>query len=59
MNLCFLGGKIQSDINFNFIMTGKNYSIAEFLIQLFDGTILYLKVYDNIADYFYRRLQKR
>lgn len=59
MNLCFLGGRIQSEINFNFIMRGKKYSIVEFLLELFDGTMLHLKVYDDIADYMYKSLQKR
>lgn len=59
MNLCLLAGRIQSEIDFNFIMYGRNFSIAEFILELFDGTLLYLKAYDDIADYFYRKLKKR
>lgn len=56
MNLCFLCGKILSEIDFKFILTGKNYSIANFTLRLFDGTLLYVKVYDDVADYSYRKL---
>lgn len=56
MNLCFLCGKISSKIDFKFILTGKNYSIAKFTLKLFDGTLLYVKVFDDVADYSYRKL---
>ena len=58
MNLCFLAGKIYSDIDFNFIMKGKNYSIAQFILELFDGTLVYLNAYDDVADYLYSKFKK-
>ena len=40
MNLCYLSGKIVSDINFKFIINSKNISIAYFNLQLNSGNII-------------------
>ena len=58
MNLCFLAGKIVSDINFKFIINSKNISIACFNLQLNNGSIIKVSGYNEIADYCYSNLRK-
>lgn len=58
MNICFLMGKIISEINFKFMIQGKNKSIAIFQIEVENKTIITVKGYDEIADYCYNQLQK-
>ena len=58
MNLCFLYGKIISDIDFKFIMNNKNKtSISVYKIQLNNKSIVTVKGYNEIADYCYRNLK--
>ena len=57
MNICFLYGKIISDIDFKFIMNNKNKtSISVYKIQLNNKSIVTVKGYNEIADYCYRNL---
>lgn len=58
MNICFLMGKIISEINFKFMIQGKNKYIAIFQIEVENKTIITVKGYDEIADYCYNQLQK-
>ena len=58
MNLCFLYGKVISDIEFNFIINNKNKSIAIFKIKLSNESILTVKAYNELADYCYSRIKK-
>lgn len=58
MNICFLMGKIISEINFKFMIQGKNKSIAIFQIEVENKTIITVKGYNEIADYCYNQLQK-
>lgn len=58
MNLCILFGKIISDIEFKFIINGKNKSIAYFDMELLNNSIIYVKAYDEMADLIYRKLRK-
>ena len=58
MNLCFVIGKIISDIEFKFIINGKNISVAIFEIQLENNSIIKVKGYNEIADYCYQKLVK-
>lgn len=58
MNICFLMGKIISEINFKFMIQGKNKSIAIFQIEVENKTIITVKGYDEIADYCYEQLKK-
>lgn len=57
MNKCFFGGKIESEINFKFIISGKKYSAVKFKLKLFDNTVLNVVGYNYVADYIYRKLK--
>ena len=59
MNICFLMGKIVSDINFKFIIHDrKNTSIAIFEVQLDNKSIITVIGYNELADFCYSRLKK-
>lgn len=58
MNLCFLIGKICSEIKFEFILNSKDISIAIFDIELLNGSIIKVKAYKETADYCYVNLEK-
>ena len=58
MNICFFIGKIISEIQFDFILNGKDISIARFDIELLNGSIVKVKGYNEIADYCYRNLKR-
>ncbi len=58
MNLCFIIGKIVSEIEFKFIINSKNISIAYFKIELLNKSIVQVKAYNELADYCYSKLQK-
>ncbi len=56
MNLCFLIGKIISEIDYKFILDSKNIAIAMFEIQIRNQSIIKIKAYDGIADWCYQKL---
>lgn len=58
MNLCFLIGKIISDIKFEFIWNSKNISVTQFMIEVNKNCIIKVKAYDEIADWCYQKLVK-
>lgn len=58
MNLYLCAGIIISEMKFKFILQGKRFSAIKFKIRLFDTTVIDVIVYDNIADYAYRKLRK-
>ena len=59
MNICFLKGKIISDIKFKFIINNKKYySISIFKIKLDNKSIITVKGYNETADWCYRNLIK-
>ena len=58
MNLCFLIGKIVSDIEFKFTINSKNISVVIFEIQLENNSIIKAKGYNEIADLCYQKLVK-
>ena len=59
MNICFLIGKIISDIEFKFIVDNKSYyAIAIFQIELNNKSIITVKGYNKIADICYSRLRE-
>ena len=57
MNLCFVIGKIVSDIKFEFIINSKNISVAIFEIELSNNSTVKVKGYNEIADYCYKDLK--
>lgn len=56
MNFDYIIGKIISDINFEFIIESKDYSIAIFELQLSNGSTIEVKAYNELADYCYLKL---
>ena len=58
MNLCFFTGKVITDIEFKFIIEGRNVSVAIFEILLTNENIIKVKAYDEMADYCYSKLNK-
>ena len=58
MNLCFLIGKIISEINFKFVLNSKNISIIYFEIELNNKSIVEVKAHNELADYCYSKLKK-
>ena len=57
MNICFLIGRIVSEIQFEFILSSKRISIAIFKLKLSNESIIEIQAYDEIADYCYRNLK--
>ena len=57
MNICFVFGKIISEINFEFIINNKNISIAYFYLELKSNTIIKIIGYDGCADFCFRKLK--
>ena len=58
MNLCFLMGKIISDIEFNFVLNSKNISIARFTLEVDENCMIIIKAYNGTADWCYQNLIK-
>ena len=58
MNLCFLMGKINSEIDFNFILNSKNISAVSFELEINKRNKMQIKAYNEIADGCYQNLNK-
>ena len=58
MNFIFVQGKIISDINYKFMIEGKDKAVAIFKIKLLNNSELTVKAYNDPADYCYRNLEK-
>ena len=58
MNFCCVLGKIITDINFNFMIEKKRYSIISFYMQLKNKSIIFVEAYNEIADLCYQYLKK-
>ena len=58
MNICFIIGKVISNIEYKFVLNSKNTAIATFKIELENKSIIIAKAYNQIADYCYRNLAK-
>ncbi len=58
MNICFLTGKIVSDIKFDFMIYSRPTSIVQFYIKEKRKNIIKIVGYDKIADYCYKNLKK-
>ena len=57
MNVCFLIGKIISEIEFKFTLNKKKFSIAKFILKVKNEKII-IKSYNQIADKCYSKLSK-
>ncbi len=58
MNLCFLIGKIISDIEFEFVLNSRDISIVRFKIELTNKSVIRAKAYNEMADWCYQNLIK-
>lgn len=58
MNICFVSGKVISNIKYKFVLNSKNTAIATLKIELENKSIIIAKAYNKIADYCYRSLAK-
>ena len=58
MNICFLIGKIVSDIEYKFVLNSKYISIAVFNVKVDEGCVIKVKAYDKMADWCYQKLVK-
>lgn len=58
MNICFLTGKIVSDIKFDFMIYSRHTSIVQFYIKDKRKNIIKIVGHDKIADYCYKNLKK-
>ena len=47
MNICFLTGKIVSDIEYKFVLNSKYISIAVFTLKVDEGCVIKVKAYDE------------
>ena len=57
MNICFVTGKVISNIDFRFIIDDKiNKSVSIFKIELSNKSKVMVKGYTNVADFCYRNL---
>ena len=67
INICFIWGKVISDIRFEFFYNSKMHnSVVEFIVQV-DGNcgsrknknqVIFCKAYDDNADVIYRKYKK-
>ena len=57
MNLCFIKGKIVSEVQYEFMLEKNKYSISIFYIQLENALILRVIGYNQIADWCYQHLK--
>ena len=58
MNLCFLIGKIISKIQYKFIINSKDTAIAIFKLKLQNESIVTIKAYNEMEDYYYSHFDK-
>ena len=49
MNICFLIGKIISEVEFQFMLDNKKISISKFILQVNNEKII-IKSHNKIAD---------
>ena len=57
MNLCFWMGKIISKIQYKFIINSKDTAIAIFKLKLQNESIVTIKAYNEMADYYYSNFE--
>ena len=64
MNICFLMGKIISDVKFDFVIGNNKYlkngkiSVVRFKVELLDENVVNIIGYNDIADFCYQKLEK-
>ena len=58
MNICFIIGKIISQIEYKFIIKSKNKAVVQLWVETDDDNKIYVIGYDEIADKIYRGFEK-
>lgn len=58
MNICFIIGKVISNIEFKFVLESKHISIVVFKLELSNRSMITVKAYDEMADLCYQKLLK-
>ena len=61
MNICFLIGKIISEIKFDFVISNRKInkiSRTEFYIKLKNNSIIKIVAYNELADKCFKELEK-
>ena len=64
MNICFIIGKIISDVKFDFVIGNNKYlkngkiSVVRFKVELLDENVVNIIGYNDIADFCYQKLDK-
>lgn len=58
MNICFVIGKIVSEIEYKFIIKSKNKAIVQLWLETSDCSKIYIVGYDDIADKIYSLFKK-
>ena len=58
MNICFLIGKIISDIEFKFMFEKNKYAVSIFLLEIENNCNIQVKAYNKVADWCYQKLAK-
>ena len=65
MNICFLIGKIISDVEFDFVIDNnkgfknRKISVIKFKLKLLDENVVNIIGYNNVADFCYQKLNIR
>ena len=57
MNICFILGKVISEVEFKFIYNSKDVSISIFKIMLKNKSTIECMAYNDVADYIYRNVE--
>ena len=57
MNICFILGKVISEVEFKFIYNSKDVSISIFKIMLKNKSTIKCMTYNDVADYIYRNVK--
>lgn len=58
INRCFIIGKINTNLEYKFIINNKNTAVILFNVELHNKSIVKIKGYNNIADWCYKELKK-
>lgn len=58
MNICFVIGKIVSEIEYRFMINSRNKSIVQLWLETSNFNKIYIVGYDDIADKIYNMFEK-
>lgn len=58
MNICFVIGKIVSEIEYRFMINSRNKAIVQLWLETSNFNKIYIVGYDDIADKIYNMFEK-